>query len=234
MLHSELLDDDACELVLHSPSSTAIPDGLSRLADAVTAARVEGTPMELRGEASAVEAFHAVMGATTVSRWRRRAAIGATTVMLGVGAGTGLAAAGVLPAPVQRTAAAALEHVGLTVPTPESGGQHSGPPPAPASSDASSPVGPTEHHEGQTSSPTGGASVGGSADATRGPQADPGPQVGPDSSQTTPASQQDHGPQTTAGPPDVGDSGAGATSSSSNSSEASEPNPQSDTSNTSP
>jgi hypothetical protein len=201
---SELAERAAYESVLRAPTSAAIPARLSRLAEGVAAARHDGTPEELRGEDSAMAMFRGVRRPQSALRWRRRAFAGAATVALGLGGGAGLAAAGNLPGPLQRTAASALGAIGITIPHAEDEGTRPAPPSdATGSNSEATPAAGSNDHTGQDASQQPDVTVTEIGPDAR--QEDPSAPVG---SAPSPASDHSDGPS--GGPSVSQDSGSGA------------------------
>jgi hypothetical protein len=147
------LDIDTSDMLLDDPSSPLVDRELAGLAELLGAVRAPATAAELLGETVALQRFRAATTARPVLRSRRRrlvVAAAAFTASLGVG--TGLAAAGVLPGPVQDFASSALDSVGVHVPD-SNGNQPDGVPPTSTppheTPPVSTPVGPPITPPGQ-------------------------------------------------------------------------------------
>jgi hypothetical protein len=179
------------------------PPGYQAVAGLLVAVRQPGTDRELAREAAAIEDFrsaHAVTGGGTVrSLGRRLAAPGIVAAVVLTGASMA-AAAGVLPAPVQRVAHDALAPLGIDVPdgssshaTPQGPATSSTPTtigsstttappqvqgPAPSTASPSPAIsGPTSSTPGSPTTPTTSA-VGGQGNDAPGGGDDPGSNQG--------------------------------------------------------
>lgn len=146
------IDPAAAERLLAGMSPADAPPGLEGVARLLAAARAEPSAAELAREEETVAAMAAAVAAspaagrpirTTAARPRMllRLKVGSALVAGTMALGTGLAAAGALPDPVQRIAATVLGTLGISVPSPT----------AHATGSASPSALPTDNHGAEVS-----------------------------------------------------------------------------------